>query len=839
MFDNKKYLPVAYLISILLFPVIFGYVLNLFFDLDSIEKIYQFEKSIFSNLKSFTSFKKEVYLSAVFGIVPFIVIFFLSLPKTRSTSHGKAKWATKSDIESYSFSFKKLLKDFLSLINPINFKPKNWIKKLSEFCKFGMIKKNKMEVNFGNGFRLGLWENSFSKKVVCYQEPLASLIIAPPGAGKTTAIAVPNLLHLPTSCIILDIKGELCDLTAGYRQKALKNKILIFDPFGKGNTLKFNPFDKKIVSKLDFNGKRKLVDEVAQTIFVEEKGGDPHWINQARNLFIFYALYDLCVYNESNLFRIATATMRDYKPYIYPESPYYSQLWEHDEKTGKLILKNGSPIQIESADPEKLYFKQVSEQIYLNPCDPRNFSQKARDENPDLDEDKPDELKDPKNKRLDEIVRDYARAWSGGSGGDEFASIKSTYNRVMQVFTSYQVKNATDGMSFEYEDFRKENISLYVRIAQTDINTLAPLIRILLESIGKNLLLKESKKPEERIYFVLDEFVRFGKLEFLLEMPALSRSYGVVVLFITQSNALIEKYYSDKDAEILGSTVNYKIVFKTDQKYAKALSEEIGQYTRRTQSYSTEKGALLLGGTSTFNKEGKALVTEQDILNLDKDEIIILVKGFQATPLKLKANQYFKDKSMLAKINWELKPEKLDNQVSSNSIFDNKSKAIPLPPKDKTIDENQTIDENKGEIVEQDSTNSNPNNPNVANVPINENEDTQLQMTQEQYLKKQHRQEKAKQLKELKAKIDYEKQIEYEYEKILKTTDDTSIHPPYPLKHRKEYVLEVTDKEVLVRLMPPNSSNTIESQVKSKLQKEPEIQLAKQKGLPLRFYPDE
>lgn len=819
MFETKKYLPVAYLISILLFPVIFGYVLNLFFDLDSIEKIYQFEKSIFSNLKSFTSFKKEVYLSAVFGITPLVAIFFLSLPKTRSTSHGKAKWAKKSDIENYSFSFKKLLKDFFSLINPINiFKPKGWIKKLFEFCKFGMIKKNKMEVNFGNGFRLGLWENSFSKKVVCYQEPLASLIIAPPGAGKTTAIAVPNLLHLPTSCIILDIKGELCDLTAGYRQKALKNKILIFDPFSKGNTLKFNPFDKRIVQKLDFNGRRKLVEEVAQTIFVEEKGSDPHWINQARNLFIFYVLYDLCVYNESNLFRIATSTMRDYKPYIYPESPYYSQLWEHDEKTGKLILKNGSPIQIESADPEKLFFKQVSEQIYLNPQDPRNFSQKARDKDPDLDENKPDELKDPKNKRLDEIVRDYARAWSGGSGGDEFTSIKSTYNRIMQVFTSYQVKNATDGMSFEYEDFRRENISLYVRIAQTDINTLAPLIRILLESIGKNLLLKESKKTEERIYFVLDEFVRFGKLEFLLEMPALSRSYGVVVLFITQSNALIEKYYSDKDAEILGSTVNYKIVFKTDQKYAKALSEEIGQYTRKTQSYSTEKGALLLGGTSTFNKEGKALVTEQDILNLDKDEIIILVKGFQATPLKLKANQYFKDKSMLAKINWELKPEKLDNQVSSNSIFDNKSKAILLPPKDKTIDENQTIDEKTGEVIE--------NNPvdDIKNAIAVEDQAKRLEINQQEYT----RQEKIKKFK-----------TEYEYAQLLKSINDKEINPPYPLKHRKEYVLEVTDKEVLVRLMPPNSSHTIESQVKSKLEEEPEIQLAKQKGLPLRFYPDE
>ncbi|PAF42167.1 type IV secretory system conjugative DNA transfer family protein [Helicobacter sp. 11S03491-1] len=807
MFNNKKYLPFYYLLSIVLFPFVFGYMLNYFFHLETLEHIYEFEKIIFSNLKSFRSFKFEVYLSAIFGIIPLIIVFVLSMPKNRSTTHGKAKWAKRSDIETYSFSLIKFTKDFFKLLNPLFWlNPKKFFKNILEFFKLGMQKKNKMGVNFGNGFILGLWEEMSGKKRVCYNQPLSALIVAPPGAGKTTGIAVPNLLHLRTSCIVLDIKGELCQFTAGYRQKALKNKILIFDPFGKGNTLKFNPFDKKIVSKLDFNGKRKLVDEIAQTIFVEEKGSDPHWINQARNLFIFYALYDLCVYGESGLFRIATATMRDYKPYIQPLSPYYEQLWKHDDETGLLILKNGSPVQKQDADPEKLYFKQVSEQIYINPQDPRNFSQKARDENPDTDQEKPEEQKDPKNKRLDEIVRDYARAWSGGSGGDEFSSIKSTYNRVMQVFTSYQVKNVTDGMSFEYEDFRKENITLYIRIAQTDINTLAPLIRILLESIAKNLLLKESKKPEERIYFILDEFVRFGKLEFLLEMPALSRSYGVVVLFITQSNALIQKYYSDKDAEILGSTVNYKIVFKTDQKYAKELSEEIGKYTRKTQSYSTEKGKLIFGGTSTFNKEGVNLVTEQDILNLDENDVIILIKGFQATPLKLRTNHYFKDSSMMSKMEWELKPEKTSqNEQSSNPIFNNKSKAVPLPPKEKTINENQ-VNNDEGKLIEEENTSTNQ-----SNIPI--------ELTQD------------KQLKQLK--------IEYEYAKLFQTINDEDIHPPYALKDKKEYVLEITDKEILVRLMPPNNAKNINTQILSKLENEPAIQLAKERNLKLKFDPEE
>ncbi len=257
---------------------------------------------------------------------------------------------------------------------------------------------------------------------------------------------------------------------------------------------------------------------------------------------------------------------------------------------------------------------------------------------------------------LDPIIRNEANKWAKAND-KEFASIKSVYSRFMQVFTSYQVKSATDSMSFEYEDLRTDNISLYIKIAQTDIDTLAPLIRILLESIAKNLLLKESKKFEERVYLFLDEFVRFGKLPFLLEMPALSRSYGVVLIFITQSNALIEKYYGKEDARIVNSTVAYKVIFKMDDlEYTKQVSEEIGKMTRKTRSHSTEKGQLITEGTFSIGKEAWDLLSAQDIMNIDKDEVIILVSGHKAKPLKLKANYYFKNKELLSRINWEVKP---------------------------------------------------------------------------------------------------------------------------------------------------------------------------------------
>ncbi len=93
-----------------------------------------------------------------------------------------------------------------------------------------------------------------------------------------------------------------------------------------------------------------------------------------------------------------------------------------------------------------------------------------------------------------------------------------------------------------------------------------------------------------------------------------------------------------------------------DYEYAQQISNEIGKMTRKTRSYSTEKGQLIMGGTSSIGKEAWDLVSPQDILNIDKDEVIILVGGHQAKPLKLKANYYFRNAKMIECLNWEVKP---------------------------------------------------------------------------------------------------------------------------------------------------------------------------------------
>ncbi|EJB27068.1 virD4 protein [Helicobacter pylori NQ4200] len=119
--------------------------------------------------------------------------------------------------------------------------------------------------------------------------------------------------------------------------------------------------------------------------------------------------------------------------------------------------------------------------------------------------------------------------------------------------------------------------------------------------------------------------------------------------FLNTFNKIKEFFrHSDDDLKILKGVVHYNIVFKMNSaEDAEIVSKEVGEFTRQSKNYSTEKGQLVFGGSSSYSHEGRNLLTAQDIMNIESDEVIVIVTGAKATPLKLKANYWFKDKKLL------------------------------------------------------------------------------------------------------------------------------------------------------------------------------------------------
>src|SRR3546814_10622551 len=67
------------------------------------------------------------------------------------------------------------------------------------------------------------------------------LLEAPTGSGKGVGIVIPNLLQWPDSGVVLDIKRENYEITAGFRRKG-GQKVVLFNPTDReGRTARYNP----------------------------------------------------------------------------------------------------------------------------------------------------------------------------------------------------------------------------------------------------------------------------------------------------------------------------------------------------------------------------------------------------------------------------------------------------------------------------------------------------------------------------------------------------------------------------------------------------------------------
>jgi type IV secretory pathway TraG/TraD family ATPase VirD4 len=65
------------------------------------------------------------------------------------------------------------------------------------------------------------------------------LTVAPPGSGKTTCNVVPALLRWPGAAVVLDVKGEIYDLTSRYRSTL--GPIIRFSPLEPDRSQCYNP----------------------------------------------------------------------------------------------------------------------------------------------------------------------------------------------------------------------------------------------------------------------------------------------------------------------------------------------------------------------------------------------------------------------------------------------------------------------------------------------------------------------------------------------------------------------------------------------------------------------
>ena len=135
------------------------------------------------------------------------------------------------------------------------------------------------------GVYVGAWRDKGNHvHYLRHNGPEHILCYAPTRSGKGVGLVIPTLLSWKHSAVILDLKGELWELTAGWRKEHAHNKVLRFDPANETACVGFNPLEEiRLGTQHEVGDVQNLA-----TLLVDPdgKGLIDHWQKTAQSLLV-------------------------------------------------------------------------------------------------------------------------------------------------------------------------------------------------------------------------------------------------------------------------------------------------------------------------------------------------------------------------------------------------------------------------------------------------------------------------------------------------------------------------------------------------------------------------
>lgn len=109
------------------------------------------------------------------------------------------------------------------------------------------------------------------------------IVEAPTRSGKGTGIVIPNLLTWQGSVVVLDVKRENYDASAGFRAY-YGQQVFLFNPTDReGRTARYNPL--AYIDRTDPDDVIIELQKIATMLFVAPEHGEAFWANGARTGF--------------------------------------------------------------------------------------------------------------------------------------------------------------------------------------------------------------------------------------------------------------------------------------------------------------------------------------------------------------------------------------------------------------------------------------------------------------------------------------------------------------------------------------------------------------------------
>ena len=238
---------------------------------------------------------------------------------------------------------------------------------------------------------------------------------------------------------------------------------------------------------------------------------------------------------------------------------------------------------------------------------------------------------------------------------NERSGVLSTAMSFLGLYRDPVVARNTGACDWRIADLMeaKRPISLYLVIPPADLSRTKPLVRLILNQIGRRLtesLEGEKGKPRRKLLLMLDEFPALGRLDFFETALAFMAGYGIRAYLIAQSLNQIVKAYGENNAIL--DNAHVRIAFAAnDERTARRISDSLGTATelRAQRNYAGHRLAPWLAHVMVSRQEtARPLLTPGEVMQLPTDEALVLVSGLQ--PIRAKKLRYFEDDNFKRRI---------------------------------------------------------------------------------------------------------------------------------------------------------------------------------------------
>lgn len=239
---------------------------------------------------------------------------------------------------------------------------------------------------------------------------------------------------------------------------------------------------------------------------------------------------------------------------------------------------------------------------------------------------------------------------------NERSGVLSTAMSFLGLYRDPTVAEVTSRCDWRIADLisAEHPVSLYLVVPPSDISRTKPLIRLILNQVGRRLTesLDGSDGIERRhkLLLMLDEFPALGRLDFFETALAFMAGYGLRAFLISQSLNQIDKAYGQNHSIL--DNCHVRVTFATnDERTAKRISETLGTATelRAQRNYAGHRLAPWLGHLMVSRQEtARPLLTPGEVMQLPSDEAVVMLSGL--APIRAKKLRYFTDANFQSRV---------------------------------------------------------------------------------------------------------------------------------------------------------------------------------------------